>query len=78
MIRLKHFRLVTVTGRLTGLVTAKRVEFGLQLLTAILITFAAGLVFLQLSVRFGVHYPPHSVSPYRLSGGSVDVRSATH
>ena len=78
MICLKHFRLVTVTGRLTGLVTAKRVEFGLQLLTAILITFAAGLVFLQLSVRFGVHYPPHSVSPDRLSGGSVDVRSATH
>jgi hypothetical protein len=32
----------------------KNVEFGLQLLTAILITFAAGLVSLQLSVRFGV------------------------
>jgi hypothetical protein len=31
-----------------------RVEFGLQLLTAILITFAAGFVSLQLSVRFGV------------------------
>jgi len=32
----------------------KRVELGLQLLTAILITFAAGFVLLQLSVRFGV------------------------
>jgi hypothetical protein len=30
------------------------VEFGLQLLTAILITFAGGFVLLQLSVRFGV------------------------
>ena len=32
----------------------KRVELGLQLLTAMLITFAAGFVALQLSVRFGV------------------------
>ena len=32
----------------------KRVELGLQLLTAILIIFAAGFVSLQLSVRFGV------------------------
>jgi hypothetical protein len=32
----------------------KRVELGLQLLTAMLIVFAAGLVSLQLSVRFGV------------------------
>jgi hypothetical protein len=32
----------------------KRVELGLQLLTAILIVFAAGFVSLQLSVRFGV------------------------
>jgi hypothetical protein len=31
----------------------KRVELGLQLLTAMLIVFAAGLVSLQLSVRFG-------------------------
>jgi hypothetical protein len=31
-----------------------RVEFGLLLSTAILITFAAGFVLLQLSVRFGV------------------------
>ena len=75
MICLKHFRLFTVTGRLTGLVTAKRVEFGLQLLTAILITFAAGLVFLQLSVRFGLHGPPHPasiVAPDQLSGGPAD------
>jgi len=34
--------------------TIKRVELGLQLLTAILIIFAAGFVSLQLSVRFGV------------------------
>jgi hypothetical protein len=32
----------------------KPVELGLQLLTAMLIAFAAGLVALQLSVRFGV------------------------
>jgi hypothetical protein len=32
----------------------KRVEFGLHLLTAILITFAAGFVWLRPSVRFGV------------------------
>lgn len=32
----------------------KRLELGLQLLTAILIIFAAGFVSLQLSVRFGV------------------------
>ena len=31
-----------------------RVEFGLQLSTALLIAFAIGLVLLQLSVRFGV------------------------
>jgi hypothetical protein len=31
-----------------------RVEFGLQLLTAMLITFAIGSVLFQLSVRFGV------------------------
>jgi hypothetical protein len=35
-------------------VAIERVEFGLQLLTAILITFAAGFVLLQLNVRFGV------------------------
>ena len=35
-------------------VAPKRAEFGLQLLTAILITFAVGFVLLQLSVRFGV------------------------
>jgi hypothetical protein len=32
----------------------QRAEFGLQLLTAMLIVFAAGFVSLQLSVRFGV------------------------
>jgi hypothetical protein len=32
----------------------KRVEFGLQLSTAVLIAFAVGFVLLQLSVRFGV------------------------
>jgi len=31
----------------------KAVEFGLRLLTAVLITSAAGLVLLQLSLRFG-------------------------
>jgi hypothetical protein len=35
-------------------VAIKRVEFGLQLSTAILITFAVVYVLLQLSVRFGV------------------------
>jgi hypothetical protein len=35
-------------------VAIKRVELGLQLLTAILITFATGLVLLQLSARFAV------------------------
>jgi hypothetical protein len=61
---------------LTGLVTPKRVEFGLQLLTAILITFAAGSVLLQLSVRFGVHDPPYPASiviPDQLSKGLVDA-----
>jgi hypothetical protein len=35
-------------------VVIERVEFVPRLLTAILITFAAGFVLLQLSVRFGV------------------------
>ena len=34
--------------------TIKRVELGLRLLTAIAITSTAGLVLLQLTVRFGV------------------------
>lgn len=34
-------------------IAIKRGKFGLQLLTAILITFAAGFVSLQLNVRFG-------------------------
>jgi hypothetical protein len=35
-------------------IATRYVELGLQLSTAILIAFAAGLVLLQLGVRFGV------------------------
>jgi uncharacterized membrane protein YGL010W len=35
-------------------IAIKHAEFGLQLSTAMLITFAVGLVLLQLSVRFGM------------------------
>jgi len=35
-------------------IAIKHAELGLQLSTAMLITFAVGLVLLQLSVRFGV------------------------
>jgi len=35
-------------------IAIKHAELGLQLLTAILITFAAGFALLQLSVRFGM------------------------
>ena len=38
----------------SNVVAIERVEFGPQLLTAILITLAVGFVLLQLSVRFGV------------------------
>ena len=41
-------------ANVSNTVAIKRVEFGLQLSTAVLITFAVGLVLLQLGVRFGV------------------------
>ena len=40
--------------KVSNAVATKLVEFGLRLLTAVLIASAAGLVLLQLSVRFGV------------------------
>jgi hypothetical protein len=45
--------MIQAVPRVSNGAPTKRVEFGLRLLTTILITSAAALVLLQLSVRFG-------------------------
>jgi hypothetical protein len=42
------------SANVSNAIAIKRVEFGLQLSAAILITFTVGFVLFQLSVRFGV------------------------
>lgn len=45
----------------TGAVLIRHSDFGLRSATALLITFAVGLVLLQLNVRFGVPLDPFDV-----------------
>jgi hypothetical protein len=52
----------------------KRVEFGLRLSTAILITFAVGFVLLHLSVRFGVQFDNLDPLTFRQAGGAFAIK----